>query len=972
MKPERWQKIDLLFQSALARAPEEREAYLVAACADDEALRLEVESLITSHKDGTLLDTPLSQIAAEVLLERPPRLVLGQTFGNYKILSLLGEGGMGEVYLAQDIKLGRQIALKLLPAQVTSDGDRLHRFEQEAYAASALNHPNIVTIHEIGKVDGEHFIVTEFIDGQTLRERMAETTIQLREALDMAIQLTSALAAAHLVGIVHRDIKPENTMLRRDGYAKVLDFGLAKLTEGKTPSGISDGTRAPVKTNPGMLLGTVAYMSPEQARGLPVDVRTDIFSLGIVLYETIAHRLPFDGETSSDVIVSILEKEPIPLRQISPEIPVELEWIVKKALAKDREQRYQTIKDLQVDLNRLRQELDLQEKLDGLAPVLRQDAARSTADATGKSTARFAPTALTSESFIDGKGKPTTFGRRKVFIVGLAAIALFSLASFYVGRKQVSQPPQPTFRQLTFRRGAITGARFSPDGNTIIYGAAFDGKPTELFTSRLDSLQPSSLNIQADIKSISSTGEMAILLDCLEDNGECVNGTLAQLPLLATTPRKLMEHVYQADWAPNGQELAVVRSNEGQFQLEYPVGTVLYKASGRIQYMRVSPKGDKVAFVDQPVLGDDSGSIMTVDRHGQKQTLSNGWKTEGGLAWSPTGDEVWFSAGKHGANELYAVTSSGRERLVFRAPGNVGLKDISQDGRVLLQRGIPTSRMIGFTSDSKHERELGWFDWSTSADITADGKNLLFYEWGSAEGGDPVVFLRTMDGLSEPVKLGQGKAFGLSPDGKWALALRGGVPPQLVLLPTGPGEPKSLPRGDITEYLYASWFPNSSQILFTGLVDPSHGMRSYVQDLSGGLPQPILPEGMVALLVAPDGKRIVVYAPEGSDGRYYLSPINGGASTPIPGMERGEVPIQWSADGRALYVQGPGDFSTKIYRIDLANGHRELRQEILPDQIGLIGLDPNPGGIQITPDGKSYVYTYWTALRDLFLAEGMK
>ena len=320
MKLDRWQKIDLLFQSALACAPEEREAFLIEKCGDDERLRREVESLIASHKEGTLLDTPLSQIAAEVLLERPHRLVLGQTIGNYKILSLLGEGGMGEVYLAQDIKLGRQIALKLLPPQFTNDADRLQRFEQEAYAASALNHPNIVTIHEISQVDGELFIVTEFIDGQTLRERMAESTIQLREA-DMSIQLTSALAAAHLAGIVHRDIKPENIMLRRDGYAKVLDFGLAKLTEGKTPSGINVGTRAPVKTNPGMLLGTVAYMSPEQARGLPVDERTDIFSLGIVLYETIAHRLPFDGETTSDVIVSLLEREQIPLRQIAAEIP---------------------------------------------------------------------------------------------------------------------------------------------------------------------------------------------------------------------------------------------------------------------------------------------------------------------------------------------------------------------------------------------------------------------------------------------------------------------------------------------------------------------------------------------------------------------------------------------------------------------------------------------------------------------------
>jgi serine/threonine protein kinase len=972
MKPDRWQKIDLLFQSALACAPEEREAFLIEKCGEDERLRREVESLIASHKEGTLLDTPLSQIAAEVLLERPHRLVLGQTIGNYKILSLLGEGGMGEVYLAQDIKLGRQIALKLLPAQVTSDADRLHRFEQEAYAASALNHPNIVTIHEISQVDGEHFIVTEFIDGQTLREKMAESTIQLREALDMAIQLTSALAAAHLAGIVHRDIKPENIMLRRDGYAKLLDFGLAKLTEGKTHRE-NEGTRAPVKTNPGMLLGTVTYMSPEQARSLPLDGRTDIFSLGIVLYETIAHRLPFDGETSSDVIVSILEKEPIPLRQIAPEVPVELEWMIKKALAKDREQRYQTIKELHIDLQRLRQELELQAKLDGLAPVRLHDAGRNTDGSAKKSTGSLVPGALNSGPFIEGKAKSTTFGRRKVFIVGLAAIALFSLASFYAGRKQVSLPSLPTFRQLTFRRGAISGARFSPDGNTIIYGASFDGKPIELFTSRLENPQSSSLNKQADIKSISSTGEMAILLDCLEDNGECVNGTLAQLPLIGGTPRKLMEHVYQADWAPNGQDLAVVRSNEGQFQLEYPIGTVLYKASGRIQYMRVSPKGDKVAFVDQPVLGDDSGSIMTVDRRGQKRILSDGWKEEGGLAWTPSGDEIWFSAGKNGVNEIYAVASSGREpRLVFREQGNIGLKDISKDGRVLTQRGIPRSRMIGFTSDSKHERELAWFDWSTSADISADGKNLLFYEWGSAGAGNWFVYLRAMDGLSEPVELGEGKAFGLSPDGKWALALRGGVPPQLVLLPTGVGESRLLPRGDITEYHFASWFPNSNQILFTGIVDPGHGMRSYVQDISGGLPQPISPEGQVALLVAPDGKRIVVFAPEGSDGRYYLSPINGAESTPIPGMEKGEVPIQWSADGRALYVRGPGDFSTKIHRIDLANGHRVLLREIVPDQVGLIGIEVGPGGIQITPDGKSYVYTYWTALRDLFLAEGMK
>jgi len=230
-----------------------------------------------------------------------------------------------------------------------------------------------------------------------------------------------------------------------------------------------------------------------------------------------------------------------------------------------------------------------------------------------------------------------------------------------------------------------------------------------------------------------------------------------------------------------------------------------------------------------------------------------------------------------------------------------------------------------------------------------------------------------MDGLNEPVKLGPGKAFALSPDGKWALAQQEGVPPQLILLPTGPGESMFLPRGDITEYDYASWFPDGKQILFTGLTDPSHGLRSYVQDISGGPPQPIFSEeGIVALLVSPDGKRVVVFSPQGSDGRYYLSPIDGTESTPISGIEKGEVPIQMSSDGRSLYVRDSGDFSTKIYRVDLANGHRELLREIVPDQIGLLGLEANPGGIQITPDGKSYVYTYWTAFRDLFLAEGMK
>ena len=968
MQPERWRQIDQLFHLALEREPPQRAVFLEQACSGDESLRSEIEALISSHEQAeSFIETPASDLAAELLAKGQAALDVGQSVGHYEIASVLGVGGMGEVYLAHDSRLGRQVALKLLPAQFTVNAERVHRFEQEARAVSALNHPNIVTIHEIGREGDAQFIVTEFVHGQTLRQRMAEAPASTRLALDVAIQVAGALEAAHAAGIVHRDIKPENIMLRTDGYVKVLDFGLAKLTESQSLSlDIAAVALAKVQTKSGLVMGTATYMSPEQARGLDVDARSDIFSLGIVIYEMLAGRVPFDGATTSDVIVSILEKEPQPLRHYSPEVPIELEWMVKKALAKDREDRYQTIKELQIDLRRLKQELELQAKLDGLAPARLQDATRAhtTADARARSSVPDTEIKVRKIGF---------FPRTKTLFLAVATIAILSVASFYAGLKQAPAPPHPTFRQLTFRRGAITGARFSPDGNTLIYSAAFDGKPVELFTSHLESPESSSLKLQADIQSISSTGEMAILLDCELDPFGCHNGTLARVPLVGGTPRAIMENVDQADWGSDGQGLAIVRVNEGQFQLEYPIGTVLYKATGRIAHIRVSPKGDMVAFIDQPNLVDFNGSVMAVDRNGQKKILSSGWKSTAGVAWSPTGEEVWFGAGKKGVNALYAVTLSGRERLVYQAPGNVALKDISRDGRVLLQRGLTRSRMIGFPAGSEKERELAWFDWSTSADISSDGKNLLFYDWGAATGGVPFVYLRKMDGSNEPVRLGEGKALALSPDGKWALAVQESSRPQLVLLPTGPGEPRLLPRGEINEYEYASWFPDGQRILFTGLVDLGHGLRSYIQDISGGQPQPITEEGIIALRVSPDGKRVVAWAPDkGPDGKYYLSPIDGTQSTPIPGLEMGELPIRWSTDGLALYVRASGDFTTNIniYRIDLSSGRRELRKEIVPDQVGFLGLEDR--GIQITPDGKSYVYTYWTVLRDLFLAEGLK
>lgn len=361
MTPERWHQINQLFHCALDHECGQRAAFLAATCGDDEALRAEVESLVASHEQAeSFIEQDVSDVAAELLAGDQTQLEAGQRLGHYTITALLGAGGMGEVYLAEDLLLGRPVALKLLPAQFTVDAERVQRFEQEARTASALNHPNIVTIHEIGRADAAHFIATEFIDGETLRASLACTRMKLDEVLDTATQVASALAAAHEAGIVHRDIKPENIMVRRDWIVKVLDFGLAKLTP--HPAVAVDpqaATQSMVKTNPGVIMGTVHYMSPEQARGLAVDQRTDIWSLGVVLYEMVAGQQPFDGPTPTDVIISIAGREPEPLARYAPEVPTQFERIVKKALAKDREERYQTAKDLLIDLKSLMHELEV-------------------------------------------------------------------------------------------------------------------------------------------------------------------------------------------------------------------------------------------------------------------------------------------------------------------------------------------------------------------------------------------------------------------------------------------------------------------------------------------------------------------------------------------------------------------------------------------------------------------------------------
>jgi eukaryotic-like serine/threonine-protein kinase len=362
MRPERWQQVDRLFQSALECAPEERAAFVNTACSGDDSLRREVEALLAADDQaGSLIETPAYAVAAPLIVGDDAQSLLDKSIGHYQIISLLGKGAMGEVYRAKDTRLGRKVAIKVLPAEFAKDADRLSRFEQEAQAASATNHPNILTIHEIGKAStiagGVHYIVSEFVEGDTLRAMIELGRLGLNQAIAIAEQVAGALSVAHRAGIIHRDIKPENVMVRPDGLVKVLDFGLAKLTELPVapPEVDSQAERiARLSTEPGVVMGTVSYMSPEQARGLKVDARSDLFSLGVLLYEIIAGRRPFEGMTTSDVIAALLTAEPPPLRQHCANAPAELERITEKCLAKDREARYQSAEELIADLKTLR------------------------------------------------------------------------------------------------------------------------------------------------------------------------------------------------------------------------------------------------------------------------------------------------------------------------------------------------------------------------------------------------------------------------------------------------------------------------------------------------------------------------------------------------------------------------------------------------------------------------------------------
>jgi serine/threonine protein kinase len=840
-------------------------------------------------------------------------LAPGTRIGPYQIVSFIGAGGMGAVYRARDTRLNRDVAVKIMADAFGGDTERVRRFQQEAQSAGAMNDPNILAVYDVGVHENAPFLVSELLEGDTLRGRLRNGALPAWKVVDYSRQMAMGLAAAHSRGITHRDVKPENIFITNDGRVKILDFGLAKVIP--THTSASDDATITVVSTPGFTMGTPAYMSPEQVRGEDIDHRSDIFSLGCVIYEMTTGQRAFPGRTDADRMSAVLKDDPA----FDEKMPIQLQRTIRHCLEKQAGERFQSARDLAFDLESMTQQ-----------ETTARPAARP------RKSFRWLPWALT----------------------GALALACLVL---WLERTRVSPPP--VFHRLTFSRGMIHAARFTADGSSVIYSAKWEGADSDVYLARTDVPGSRSLGFHdLELRAVSPKGELAMLGNTIMGNFYAPTGTLAVAPYSGGALRNLDERIAFVDWS-GFNEMAIVRQTDQGFQLEYPVGTILYRTAGYISQPRISPLGDLIAFLDHAV-DNNSGVVMVVDRQGNSRVLSSRYGASDGLAWHPRGEEVWFTAAKQGARlELRAVTLKGKERVVYSQAKPIILFDISRDGKVLVANDERRMKLIFHGAGASEERDLSWLDWSLVNSLSQDSKSITFSETAEGAGSTALCYVRETSGAL-PVLLGEGHYPSLSPDGA---SVASNMEDAIEIYPVRAGQPRVIPVKGFT--LYRAGLLNDGKTVWFRGSERGKGQRYYLTGLNGESPRAVTPEGVS---VRSNGFGPVLngeYFTATSGGKVMLYPVRGGAPETALGLLPGTGIAGWSADGRELYVFNGSRIPVAVDRLEWRSGRRSPLLEILPaDRAGLRGINT----MRISADGKNYVYSVPQQLEELHSIEGLK
>jgi Tol biopolymer transport system component/predicted Ser/Thr protein kinase len=977
MTPERWQRVKELFESALERAPDERPAFLDQACDGDESLRTEVQSLLASYQEGeSFMERPAVALAAETLAGSRSESPIGQTIGHYQVIREIGSGGMGEVYLAQDIRLGRHVALKLLPTYLSKDEDRLRRFEQEARTASALDHPNVCVIHEVRETeDDRHYIAMEYVDGVTLRQHMTEARLKLGEVLDVAVQVASGLAAAHEVGVMHRDIKPENIMLRRDGYVKVLDFGLAKLTEQETTD-VAATPGARVTTDTGVVMGTSRYMSPEQVRGLAVDARTDIWSLGVVLYEMVTTRVPFEGATTSDVIVSILEREPPPLAQFSPAAPAELQRIIAKALHKDREGRYQTAKELLIDVRNLKQDVELEAKLEH-------------SQQPGSSRRRVLRTSATTSAALR---QPRWWANRLIWPSAVVILVVAVAVSFYLARapsesstRSSSKSSLPPVKVVSFTSfsGREFDPTFSPDGNQIAFiWDGVKGDNFDIYVKLINAGTPLRLTTHPGVDHSPAWSPDGRYLAFFR-HSESEQGIFI-VPALGGTERKLYSPDWepstgvagagnrignnaQVVWSPNGKYLAFMDSSAPQTSYSIWLLSVENlerrrltwpppQYSGGDTWPAFSPDSQTLAFARW-------SSAWLVDIYivpiggGEPRRLTFDNRPISRLAWTPDGREIVFSSDRAGDFGLWRISISGGtpERLAVGGD-NASQLSISRQGNRLAyvqelydaniwRIELPNSK-VGSNSPTKL---IASTMSEEGPQYSPDGKRMVFE---SGQRGNSEIWVCDSDGTN-PIQLtSYDRLTGTprwSPDGRHiAFDSRAESHSDIYVTSAEGGSPRRITTGT-SDDVVPSWSRDGQWIYFAS--NRTGDNQVWKAPAGGGEAVQVTREGGFAAFESPDGK-FIYYAKGQSAPGIWRIPVAGGEETLVLNQPAAGYWGYWAVVDEGIYFLNSESKQHPVIEF-FRFATRRVRQIAVMEKEA---AKWNPG-FAISPDGRWILYT---------------